>query len=190
VTPAVREEPAHRRTGGATRWWTPLAVAVIGMVGAGVAAATGGFSGSDAARLVAYSSVAAALAGVVAGVVLYALRRATFGVQAAVAALAAMLAVAIGGVFVELLGDSVLAPLPVSTARAAEMLRGMRASALLDGVRGGQPVDVDAVASVIMRIGDLAVALGGELDSLEVNPLWVDGGTTEALDAVVTWCSK
>jgi acyl-CoA synthetase (NDP forming) len=98
-----------------------------------------------------------------------------------------MLAVAVGGIFVEVLGDSVLAPLPVSTARATEMLRGMRASALLDGVRGGRPVDVDEVASVITRIGDLAVALGGELESLEVNPLWVNGGTIEALDAVVTW---
>jgi succinyl-CoA synthetase beta subunit len=101
-----------------------------------------------------------------------------------------MLAVAIGGIFVEALGDSVLSPLPVSTARATEMLRGMRASALLDGVRGGQPVDVDVVASVIRRIGDLAMALGGELESLEVNPLWVNGSTIEALDAVVTWSLK
>jgi acyl-CoA synthetase (NDP forming) len=101
-----------------------------------------------------------------------------------------MLAVAVGGIFVEVLGDSVLAPLPVSTARAAEMLRGMRASALLDGVRGGRPADVDEVASVITRIGDLAVALGGELESLEVNPLWVNGGMIEALDAVVTWSPK
>jgi succinyl-CoA synthetase beta subunit len=66
----------------------------------------------------------------------------------------------------------------------------MRASALLDGVRGGQPVDVDEVASVIRRIGDLAVALGSELESLEVNPLWVNGGMIEALDAVVTWSLK
>jgi succinyl-CoA synthetase beta subunit len=101
-----------------------------------------------------------------------------------------MLAIAVGGIFVEVLGDSVLAPLPVSTARATEMLRGMRASALLDGVRGGRPADVDEVASVITRIGDLAVALGGELESLEVNPLWVNGGMIEALDAVVTWSPK
>jgi succinyl-CoA synthetase beta subunit len=43
---------------------------------------------------------------------------------------------------------------------------------------------------VITRIGDLAVVLGGELESLEVNPLWVNGGTSEALDAVVTWSQK
>jgi signal transduction histidine kinase len=74
----------------------PMAVAVTGFAAAAGAAAAGGFTGGDAARLVVYSSVAAALAGVVAGVLLYALRRATIGVQAAVAALAAVLAVAIG----------------------------------------------------------------------------------------------
>jgi succinyl-CoA synthetase beta subunit len=67
------------------------------------------------------------------------------------------------------------------------MLRGLRAAALLDGVRGGRPADLDAVADVVSRIGDLALALGAELESLEVNPLWVDGSTVEALDAMVTW---
>ncbi|MDT7562336.1 MAG: hypothetical protein QOG76_960, partial [Pseudonocardiales bacterium] len=98
-----------------------------------------------------------------------------------------MLAVAAGGIFVEVLGDSVLAPLPVSPVRARAMLRGLRAAALLDGVRGGRPADLDAVADVVSRIGDLALAVGAELESLEVNPLWVDGSTVEALDAMVTW---
>ena len=78
------------------QWWMPIAVAVTGFAAATGAAAAGGFTGHDAARLVLYSSVAATLAGVFAGVLLYALRRATIGVQAAVAALAAVLAVAIG----------------------------------------------------------------------------------------------
>ena len=77
-------------------WRTPIAIATTGFAAAAGAAAAGGFTGGDAARLVLYSSVAAALAGVVAGVLLLALRRATIGVQAAVAALAAVLAVAIG----------------------------------------------------------------------------------------------
>jgi hypothetical protein len=52
------------------------------------------------------------------------------------------------------------------------------------------PADLGALAAVIARIGDLALALGGELESLEVNPLRVDGATIEALDAVVTWTSE
>jgi signal transduction histidine kinase len=73
-----------------------LAVGFAGFAAAGGAALSGGFTGDDAARLVLYSAVGAALAGVVAGLLLHALRRATIGVQAAVAALAAVLAVAIG----------------------------------------------------------------------------------------------
>jgi len=98
-----------------------------------------------------------------------------------------ILAVALGGIFVEVVDDSVLSPLPVAPAKAAAMLRGLRTVAVLDGVRGGPPADVDAVAAVVARIGDLALALGDELESLEVNPLRVDGATVEALDAVVTW---
>ena len=40
---------------------------------------------------------------------------------------------------------------------------------------------------MIARIGDLALALGDDLESLEVNPLLVNGARIEALDAVVTW---
>jgi acetate---CoA ligase (ADP-forming) len=155
-----------------------------------------GIVGEQAARR-AYADVAASAlkvpGAVVDGVLVTPMR--SGGIELLVGAVqdpqwGPMLAVAVGGIFVEVLGDSVLAPLPVSTARATEMLRGMRASALFDGVRGGRPVDVDEVASVIRRIGDLAVALGGELESLEVNPLWVNGSTIEALDAVVTWSLK
>lgn len=78
------------------RWWAPVAVGAVGLLGATAAAGAGGFPGGDAVRLVAYSAAGAAVAGLVAGVLLYALRRATIGVQAAVAALAAVLAVAIG----------------------------------------------------------------------------------------------
>ena len=45
-----------------------------------------------------------------------------------------ILAVALGGVFVEVLKDSALAPLPVTPERAERLLRGLRAAAVLDGV--------------------------------------------------------
>ena len=99
-----------------------------------------------------------------------------------------MLAVAIGGIFVEVLQDSALAPLPVTSAQARRMLGTLRGRALLAGARGRAPADLSALSAVIARIGDLAVALGDDhLESLEVNPLWVDGATIEALDAAVTW---
>jgi acetate---CoA ligase (ADP-forming) len=101
-----------------------------------------------------------------------------------------MLAVALGGVFVEVRQDSVLAPLPITAPRAEVLLRKLRGAGVLQGARGAAPADLAALAGVIARVGDLAVALGDDLESLEVNPLRVDGGSIEALDAVVTWTRK
>jgi acetate---CoA ligase (ADP-forming) len=101
-----------------------------------------------------------------------------------------MLAVALGGLFVEVLQDSALALASVSAERARRMLDGLRGRALLDGIGGAAPADLETLSAVIARTGDLAVALGDDLESLEINPLRVDGGAIEALDAVVTWAGK
>lgn len=99
-----------------------------------------------------------------------------------------ILAVAPG--VVEVLKDSALAPLPLTPARARQLLDNLRGAALLQGVGGTRAADLDAVAAVVARIGDLALALGDELESLQADPLRVDGATVEALDAVVTWTQQ
>lgn len=98
-----------------------------------------------------------------------------------------MLAVALGGILVEVLDDVALTPLPVDEATARDLLQRLRGAAILDGVRGGTPADIDRLAEVIAAIGVLAQSLGERLESLEVNPLRVAGSEIEALDALVTW---
>lgn len=98
-----------------------------------------------------------------------------------------ILTVGIGGVLVEVLDDVVLAPLPVDRARVRQMLGRLRGAALLGGVRGRAPADLDRVAEVVTAIGRLALGVGDRLDALEVNPLRVDGSAVEALDAVIAW---
>jgi hypothetical protein len=96
-----------------------------------------------------------------------------------------VLAVGLGGIWVEVLRDVSLRVLPADRAEARRMLGELRGSALLAGARGQAPADLDALARVIALIGDAACSLGGALRSLEVNPLWVDGDQVEALDASV-----
>lgn len=75
----------------------------------------------------------------------------------------------------------------LTPAHARELLLGLRGAPLLQGARGNAPADLDAVAEAVAGIGDLALAAAEDLESLEVNPLWVEGATVEALDALVTW---
>ncbi len=101
-----------------------------------------------------------------------------------------VIAVGLGGVWVEVLQDVSLRPLPIDATEVKRMLGELRGAKLLHGVRGMPAADIDAVAAVIARIGDAAVALGDELDTLEVNPLWVRGSDVEALDALAVWGNR
>jgi acyl-CoA synthetase (NDP forming) len=96
-----------------------------------------------------------------------------------------VLAVGLGGVWVEVLKDTSLRVLPVDEEEVKRMLGELRGGALLRGARGSAPANLDAVAAAIAGIGRTALSLGGALRALEVNPLWVNGDQVEALDVLV-----
>jgi acyl-CoA synthetase (NDP forming) len=96
-----------------------------------------------------------------------------------------VLAVGLGGVWVEIMHDTSLRVLPVDAAEVRRMLAELRGFPLLRGARGSKPADLDVLAQVIAGIGETALSLGGALRALEVNPLWVNGGQVEALDVLV-----
>jgi acyl-CoA synthetase (NDP forming) len=96
-----------------------------------------------------------------------------------------VLAVGLGGIWVELLQDTSLRLLPVDAAEVKRMLGELRGLPLLQGARGAQAADLDAVAWAIAGLGETALSLNGSLRALEVNPLWVNGDQVEALDVLV-----
>ncbi|MBK1661629.1 acetate--CoA ligase family protein [Paracraurococcus ruber] len=98
-----------------------------------------------------------------------------------------VLALGLGGVWVEVLQDVALRPLPVAPAEVRAMLEELKGAALLQGRRGVPAADLDRVAEVVVRIGDAALALGPDLETFEVNPLWVCGTEVEVLDALAVW---
>lgn len=99
-----------------------------------------------------------------------------------------VLAVGFGGIFVEVLSDVAIRPLPVSPAEVAAMLGELKGARLLAGERGAASADLRAVGTAVAAIGDLALRLGPDLAALDVNPLWVDGAQVEALDGLAIWC--
>ncbi|WP_116110617.1 acetate--CoA ligase family protein [Amycolatopsis ruanii] len=90
--------------------------------------------------------------------------------------------VGLGGVFTEVLADVAFALAPVDQAGAEQLLRSLRAAALLTGARGRPPVDVPAAARVVATISALAAA-HPEIAELEINPLLAAPGRVTALDA-------
>jgi len=78
----------------------------------------------------------------------------------------------LGGVYVEAFKDVAFRLAPVSPGEAARMLRELHAYALLEGVRGEKPSDIDAVEAVLMRISQLACDHEA-LVEMDMNPLMV-----------------
>ncbi|MEQ8719121.1 MAG: acetate--CoA ligase family protein [Acidimicrobiales bacterium] len=97
-----------------------------------------------------------------------------------------ILAVGFGGVLTEIQADTSLRRLPVGAADVDEMLAELTNATVLEGVRGRPAADRQRLIEVVLSLADAALALGDDLEALEVNPLAVDGGRIEALDALVT----
>ncbi|QGV80045.1 acetate--CoA ligase family protein [Streptomyces ficellus] len=94
--------------------------------------------------------------------------------------------VGLGGVLVEVLRDTAVRVPPFGEDQARAMLGELRGRALLDGVRGAPPKDVDALVEVVLRVQRMALELGGRLSELDINPLMVleRGQGAVALDAM------
>jgi len=101
-----------------------------------------------------------------------------------------VIALGLGGVWIEALQDVSLRVLPVTPADVAQMVAELRGARLLQGFRGAPPVDVAQLATIVARVGDAALALGPALDTLEINPVLADGGRIEALDALATYSGR
>ncbi len=96
-----------------------------------------------------------------------------------------LLVVGAGGTLVELLADRSVALPPVDLEDARRMVDGLRVRKLLDGHRGSDACDLDAVLRVIASISAMAFELGDVLRAVEVNPLRCSASGAVALDALL-----
>jgi len=76
----------------------------------------------------------------------------------------------LGGVLVEVLKDVVFRSLPLTEEDALSMLAEIRASKILDGVRGAPPIDKEALVRLMLGISDLCTAFP-EIAELDLNPV-------------------
>jgi acyl-CoA synthetase (NDP forming) len=93
--------------------------------------------------------------------------------------------VGFGGIYVEVLRDTVTRLAPLSPAEALRMLDELRMASLLRGVRGEPPVDRTALTETISRFGHLATDCPDLVD-VELNPLVASAAGVIAVDARAT----
>lgn len=89
-----------------------------------------------------------------------------------------------GGVLAEAVGDVRFAAAPLTIKEALKMIGRLRGQRLLDGFRGAPPVDRDALARILVQLGDLGLACPN-IREIDVNPLIIQNGRPVAVDAAV-----
>ncbi len=95
-----------------------------------------------------------------------------------------MLMFGLGGIFVEVLKDVAFHLAPITESEAVQMLKSTRSYAMLEGKRGQQDVDVNAIAVGLQRISQLTTDFP-QITELEINPFIVGDVGTEPIVADV-----
>ena len=93
----------------------------------------------------------------------------------------------LGGIYVEILKDTVFKRCPFDERQAEEMIRSIRTVELLVGARGRGPMDVSALATMLSRLSVFAAGAGDRLLSVDLNPVIAlpAGEGAFAVDAVI-----
>jgi acetyl coenzyme A synthetase (ADP forming)-like protein len=102
-----------------------------------------------------------------------------------------LVAFGLGGVLVEVLKDITFRLAPATKTDALSMLDGIQASEMLKGVRGGDAVDRDKLAALIVGVSEL-VSDFPEIAEMDLNPVFAtkDGAIAADVRIVVDFAQK
>jgi acyl-CoA synthetase (NDP forming) len=91
----------------------------------------------------------------------------------------------LGGILTEALADAVFRVAPLTRSDALEMLREIRGARLLGAFRGQAPVKADAVADMLLALGEIGLR-HPEIREIDLNPVKIrPDGTPVAVDALI-----
>ncbi|NLA27151.1 MAG: acetate--CoA ligase family protein [Firmicutes bacterium] len=92
----------------------------------------------------------------------------------------------LGGIFTEVLRDTLFRLAPLSRKEAMEMLDGIRAKDLLGEFRGMPAADREALTSILQKVGDLLL-IHPEIKEIDLNPIILEGSRPVVVDALITF---
>lgn len=90
----------------------------------------------------------------------------------------------LGGIFVEVLKDVSFRIAPLSKGDAYEMVREIKGYPVLEGIRGEEPSDIEAIVDIIMKVSSLVNA-NEAISELDLNPVFVFKDGASVVDARV-----
>ncbi len=88
----------------------------------------------------------------------------------------------LGGILVELLKDVSFRIVPVTKRDAAEMIKEIKGYPLLEGYRGQEPANIDALQDIIVRVSQF-VERTPEIKELDLNPIFAYRDKAVSVDA-------
>lgn len=91
----------------------------------------------------------------------------------------------LGGIFAEVMADVVYRFAPFDRLSAQDMLAEIKGAKLLQGYRGQSVADLDALADIAVRLGWLMNDYRDAIESIDINPIFVNGSTILAADALI-----
>lgn len=91
----------------------------------------------------------------------------------------------LGGVFVEVFKDVSFRVAPFGPSEAMRMIHELRSLPMLQGARGAEPVNLDALAKMLSRLSQFAAVNADSFESIDINPFVARKDDGVALDAVV-----
>ncbi len=87
----------------------------------------------------------------------------------------------LGGIFVEVYRDVSFRVVPIDKSDALEMMSEVKGFAILKGIRGKKPVDIEAIADVLVSVSKMAEK--ENIIELDINPLIANESGAIAVDA-------
>ena len=93
-----------------------------------------------------------------------------------------ILAFGLGGIYVEVLKDVVFRLIPIEREDATEMLSEIKATKILDGIRGQPPINKKALVDLLIKTSDF-IDHHPEIEELDLNPVFATEKGVSVVDA-------
>jgi acetate---CoA ligase (ADP-forming) subunit beta len=90
----------------------------------------------------------------------------------------------LGGIFTEILHDVTFRVAPLKKRDAMEMMGEIKASKILGAVRGMPPADLDRLAEILVKVGEIGLE-ENRIKEIDLNPVILSGKDPILVDALV-----